>query len=406
MSDEKPHTSTADKQGSLPTDHNDIRPKRSVTIGFVFVLSVIAILSVAFLWYQSNTQYKTLLQQQQQLTQQWQQTQTLQSQLTTDNKQLHTAQRAQNERIEQQQNTLTDMDGLINQNTQTWRLARIDYLIQLANYQAIFMHNAAEAIALLKAANKEVMQAKQPQWLPLANALHQDINTFSAIPVLNISDTLSQLNALDGQLNQLPLNVAHFSENAMKPPASETVIPMNTTSIRHWAWWKARFQLLWQELRGVLIIRHNNKSIIPIVDAQQQAYLRQNVHLMLFQVKWAVINHDNALYHLSLNQLTQWIHDYFNVQSPVTKTILANIDALQKLTLTPTLPTIDKSITALQTIMEQDNANLHTHQSVEIHHPASISVNNPALATPPANTQTQIKPAPPRTIQQPEVTDS
>ena len=113
-------------------------------------------------------------------------------------------------------------------------------------------------------------------------------------------------------------------------------------------------------LRSLMVIKHHDQSIVPIVDQQQQAYLRQNLHLILFQAKWALLYRDNTLYHSSLSQLSQWINDYFDQQSLVTKTALANIQILKTVTLQTQLPAPTASLKAFQAIASTQSQHTDT----------------------------------------------
>ena len=315
------------------------------------LLSVVTLLVAGFLAYQLYTQYRPLLGEQSQ----WQSDE---KQLADQLQQYQNSQSEQQQNLQQQLSTqqthLSQLQATLHQGKQTWQLGRIGYLIKMAYDQAVFMHNADQAIALLTAANQAVSQARLPQWSNLSISLHQDINTLRAVVPVNVSDTFGQLNALDQQLSQLPLNTPHFQSHTLLRATDD----QTHAKITQAAFWKAHLAQLWASLRSLMVIKHHDQSIVPIVDQQQQAYLRQNLHLILFQTKWALLYRDNTLYHSSLSQLSQWINDYFDQQSPVTKTALANINALEPLTLQAKLPAPKASLQALQAV--ESNNTQHT----------------------------------------------
>ncbi len=384
MSDDKTDLTTPVNNQKTSTKKN--QPSRFVNTLSLFV--VIAIGASVFLWHQSMTQYRKLLSQQKVLQTTLSSATNTIDKLQTEYNSTQTQQHTQIKQSDKQQQQINHLRVMLTQGEPVWYLLRIDHLIRLANYQALFLHDTPGTIALLKAATQELKQANKPQWLPLSTALHQDIEALQVAAAVNVNDVLSQLNALDSQLSQLPLTVAQFGQANMKK-AQAIVVPETNTK-DSLSWWKEKSSALWQQLRGILVIRHDDKAIIPIIDAQQQAYLRQNLHLIMFQAKWAVINHDNALYHSSLDQFIQWINDYFNTQSAVTKMVLVNIAALQKVTLTEKLPALTASLAQVQRLLTTVS---------------SAPVANTPPVTAPTNRQPK-KTKESASIPQPEVIDS
>lgn len=341
MSDEITSTETTDAIVAKPA--NPSCPMGKCVTMLACLLSIAALLVASFFGYQWHSQYRPLLAR----TAHWQdKTAQLADQFQQD--QAHQSDLQQQLRAQQTQ--LSQLQHRLSQDKQSWVLARVGSLIKLASDQSVFMHDANGAIALLMAANQAVAKAQLPQWSALSESLHEDINALRSIPSVNVNETLGQLDALDRQLNQLPLNMPHFQPHTL----IQTTDPNRPATITQAAFWKAHLAELWASLRKLLVIKHHDRSILPIVDSQQQAYLRQNVHLILFQAKWAVIYRDNALYHSSLLQLSRSIEDYFDQQSPITQTALANIKDLQALTLHATLPAPKASLSAWQALQTHD----------------------------------------------------
>ena len=143
--------------------------------------------------------------------------------------------------LDAQQTHLSQLEATLHQGKQIWQLGRIGYLIKMAYDQAVFMHDTDQTIALLTAANHVITQARLPQWSSLSDSLHQDINALRAVATVNVSDTFSQLNALDRQLNQLPLNTPHFqSHTLIQATDDQTNAPITQA-----AFWKVHLAQLW-----------------------------------------------------------------------------------------------------------------------------------------------------------------
>ncbi|MCD6055742.1 MAG: heme biosynthesis protein [Gammaproteobacteria bacterium] len=368
---------------------------------FTLILSLlllILIAAVAFFWRQNQVHYENLISQQSS-------TETALTEIKQTVLQLKEAQASQDDMLHKQEQRLFEVNQFLGQEAQSWQLMRIEYLIQTANDQSVFMHKTKESIALLKAAAQTIKEANLPAWTPLTIAVNKDIDTLNALPVGDFNDILSQLNALDQALNQLPLIIPKFEPPKEAPvPASKTELTAATVSNpREWAWWQIRLNSLWKDLKKMFVIHHNSNAITPILDAQQQAYLRENLHLILFQAKWSLFNQEDALYHLSLNQLTQWINMYFNTENPVTQTVLANLENLQKLQLINTFPSLEGSLSALAEI-KKNNPPVVLQDKFTVNKPELESIPHSKAPQNPSSIRPPIRPS--ETTETSEATDS
>jgi uroporphyrin-3 C-methyltransferase len=362
------------------------KPNGRFMASLACLLGALALLGTGGLAYYWYSQYPHFLREQSRL-------QTAQAQLTNQLVQYHERQTDLTQQLDTQRQQVKQLRDQLSQSAQMRQWQRIGNFITLANDQAVFMHDATQAIALLTTASKLVAHAQLPQWSALSTALHQDIDALQSTNPVNLREGLSQLSVLDGQLDQLPFRTPNTTVNAMTQAMPGSPPPVLTEAKwTTWAFWKAHLLQIWHALRGLLVIRHDEGTVIPLIDSQQQIYLRQNMHLLVFQAKWAMMSQDNTLYHDSLKSLEQLVHDDVNLQSPLTKTALLAIERLQSLVLTASLPAPQASLTAWQAIQSQRN-----HATTQPDRPIATLADQPTSSMPasmPASSLPESPPAP------------
>jgi uroporphyrin-3 C-methyltransferase len=200
--------------------------------------------------------------------------------------------------------------------------------------------NVALVIHLLQAANQELGNVSDPKVVPLRKALADDILSLQAVPAQDTTGTYLQLNALNTEVDKLPLDtplpvITHTQELSPKAP-----------------WWKRGWQTTLNSLQKIVIVRYNEPGVRPFILPDQQELLYQNIHAMFYQAMTAVVHKQPEIYSASLLQAKTWIEKYFQPNSPLTQTSLKDIEKLQAVNLHPTLPTL----TSVQAFHDYANA--------------------------------------------------
>ena len=130
---------------------------------------------------------------------------------------------------------------------------------------------------------------------------------------------------------------------------TEATVPTPTMT------WQNALRKTVEMLKSLVVIRHRDTEITPLVSQTQEEFLRQNLQLILQQAQWAVLQHNQAVYHYSLTQASEWIQHYFADNDQATLALQANINELQKINLTPDLPDINALITQVHHVQLQVN---------------------------------------------------
>lgn len=221
-----------------------------------------------------------------------------------------------------------------------WQLNEINYLVRLAQYNLIYLHDATNAIVLLQSADQTLAKLNDARLEKVRTAIAHDIATLQAIPRLDLQGILDQINALQTQATQLPLFVQTL-------PTPKTPIQSSTPTTWRTAWKKSL-----ETLQSLIVIRRTEQPVEPILPAAQLAYLQQNLQLILQQAQWAALRGQQTLYVNSLEQAKQWTQHYFANNVSTTQAVIQAITNLQKINIQPTLPDLT---TTLNLILEATN---------------------------------------------------
>ena len=153
-------------------------------------------------WLQLEQQKNTAQTQQQQLQQLLQQQRQVSKQVEaqlqqnslTQNNELNTIKETISAFLKQNQHTQRD-----------WLIAEAEYLIKLANHRIVLASDVSTGIQALQAADDRLLEVGNPKFIPLRKALAIDIQKLNAVPKLDIVGISLKLNALQLQIESLPL---------------------------------------------------------------------------------------------------------------------------------------------------------------------------------------------------------
>jgi uroporphyrin-3 C-methyltransferase len=214
----------------------------------------------------------------------------------------------------------------------------VRYLAKLANYKLQFDGNVPLAIKLLENADKNLSTLSDSRLLPIRKALTNDIQTLKMLSTPDKEGVYLKLSAIDKQVSTLPLPT-------VKPPKTDIIGKKKEPLPDDAKWWKKALNNTKDAFNQLVIIRHTQKGSEPFVDPDEIPYLYQNLHALLNQTMWAVLNNNTQVYTKSLDRAVSWIEKYF-VESPSTQEMVTQLNDLKTIELSPALPNVSGSINA------------------------------------------------------------
>ncbi len=251
--------------------------------------------------------------------------------------------------LSQNQKNLIQVQNVIQKNftsnTNLIRLNEAKELIQLANYNLFYLRDQNSALSALNLANKQLAESNNStaSLETLRNLLTQNIAKLNALPHLDLSNTLVQLNSLKAQVAELPLLSTTLTTQEI---ASSQ--PQATSEKK----WMDAIQTSLHSFQQLIVVRHLDKPIEPLLPQIQQQYLQQNLQLLLQQAQWALLHNQQEIYQSSLQQTKEAIQQYYVEKSPAAQTIIQQINKLAEINLQLALPDLSPTLEAIDSLIK------------------------------------------------------
>lgn len=247
----------------------------------------------------------------------------------------------------QQEHMLTEWEAAQKGNLDKWHVAEAQYLVKLANDNVQFTQDIPLAIVLLKRADESLQNLQDPALLEIRKSIAGDIANLEAIPQINTTAIYLRLTGLDTQLEQLPLPI--------NPLKTENTVDLTAPLPAGLPWWKAGLERSWQALRKIVIVRYNGSNALPLVMPDEKNFLFQNLHAQMENAMWGLLHKNAEIYQASLGRAIAWVQQYFVQDAQETKTMLMNLQELQKTNVQPTVTNLSATLALFdkQTSLQQ-----------------------------------------------------
>ncbi len=219
-----------------------------------------------------------------------------------------------------------------------WTLADIEQIVLSASQQLQLAGNTKAALIALQSADTRLQRLNKPQFTLLRRAINDDIARLQALPLIDTVGISLRLDALIGEVDDLPLASDHEIPVARTVQAGAQ--PATSTS---------RFgRELWSEIKGLVQVRRMDAQDTALLAPEQAYFLRQNLKLRLLTARIALLAHDEGSYKADLLAAQGWLKRYFNTRDARIVSARANLDRLVNSPVSIQLPSLDESLNALQ----------------------------------------------------------
>lgn len=328
--------------GEETTGESESTPSRSTGSKGALFLALLALLATGALG--AGGYY--LWQQQQQLGgAQRQQDAALQDSL----KELRSSLAAQNDRQDDELKSLLNQQKNLDNALQTllkssshlrndWLLTEAEYLLKLANHRLLLERDVTTAIVALQSADDRLREVADPALLSIRKRIADDINALRSVPQPDLAGMSFTLSSLADDVERLPLATPDPKTHQQLEQADET---KNIES------WRELPAAMWRDLKSLVVIRHHDKPIQPLLAPEQRFFLTQNLKLQLEQARLALLNGETQVYRERLQQTSQWIEQYFDTEQTAVKQSLEQLSNLAEKDIHPKLPDISDTYKAL-----------------------------------------------------------
>lgn len=267
----------------------------------------------------------------------------LEQQLQNTKKQLsiETAARvsAQSER-EAINSALQGISERLGRSTVAWHMAEVEYLLTVANHRLTLAQDRKTAIAIFETADSRLKAIADPSLLKVRKKIASEIGALKAVPNIDIPGIAVQIGSLAERADKLPLldkkRLATATEKKTRVSALD---------------WRELPGAVWNDIKSLVQIRRHQQPTEPLLPPSQAWFLYENLQLKLEQARLAALQQNTALYAQSLDEVSQWLNSYFEVDSAAVGNMLATLKSLREIELRPPIPDVSGSLRELRSVM-------------------------------------------------------
>ncbi len=247
--------------------------------------------------------------------------------------------------------------NLTSTSREDWLLAEAEYLLRLANQRLLMERETEGAVALLEAADHILRDMDDMNIRDRREAVAKDMAALKLAPSVDRTGLYLELAALAQQIETLdfvqPTNPVLISKAQAKP---EVVFSSSGSTVSQTVEsWQDRvmqsFQAAMGKLQQHISIQQHEKLPPPLLAPEHQAYLKQNLRLMLEQAQLALMREEQKVYQHSLQQASTWLHNYFTL-NPQAILIAEEVDGIAERQVKQQLPNISASLESLRGFMD------------------------------------------------------
>jgi uroporphyrin-3 C-methyltransferase len=185
----------------------------------------------------------------------------------------------------------------------TWALQEIEYLLNVANQRALLAKDVAGAYQALSIAGERIKALADYRLHPLRALITEEMMALDALADLDQQGVALKLQTAANHVQRLRVK---------KGPEVDTAMMMDEADIAAAeTGWRQAVKDIWQQMRSLVVIRHDETGEAAVLVPEQRYFLYQNLRLQLESARLALLNADSNSYQHSLKTAVEWLEKYF-----------------------------------------------------------------------------------------------
>lgn len=231
-----------------------------------------------------------------------------------------------------------------------WIIAEADYLLSIAANRIQMERDVKTALTAVLAADDRLKSLAEPGIIPIRQQLMTEINNLRGVQDVDINGQALYLADLVSRVESLPLKKGVVASKSSPEVVEEQPIEISLEN------WRPILDDVWKQLKSLVVIRKQAVPDAMLFDPERHYFLYQNLRLELASARLSVLRRDSANMQASLKLVNVWLNEFFNTSAAPVKSIIEALEKMQTLNLTPALPDISASRSAIASYMEQQGA--------------------------------------------------
>lgn len=219
-----------------------------------------------------------------------------------------------------------------------WAMAEVAFLLQTASQRVLLAKDSEGARTALGLADEKLKGLADPRLYRLRAILADEQLALSSVAKIDIDGMALRLQSVLEKVDDIRVLMA--PDVAARVAQDEISLPAAPTD------WKGALMAAWDEVRSLVVIRHQQNGSAAILVPEERYFLYQNLHLKLETARLALIEGREAVYHDSLTSAEKWLMHYFTGEER--DAVLATLKVLNSETITVAMPDISGSLVWLK----------------------------------------------------------
>ncbi|MFZ2541402.1 MAG: uroporphyrinogen-III C-methyltransferase [Gallionella sp.] len=249
---------------------------------------------------------------------------------------------ARNAEVQSQRGALDNLYSDLSVTRDETLLAEIEQMLLNATQQLQLSANVRAALIALQSADARLQRINQPSFAGLRETIGEDMDKLRTLPSVDINGINLQLNKLISAVDELPLAYQRHAESepiAQAAPTRETASDETVS--------QKLLREIWQEAKRLVRIENTGMDEIPLLQPNQEFFLRENLKLRLLSARIALLSRDEKLFRQELKITLQWTARYFDSKSPAGSGMLAGLKKISASNISIELPDLNSSLQAV-----------------------------------------------------------
>jgi uroporphyrin-3 C-methyltransferase len=220
----------------------------------------------------------------------------------------------------------------------SWTLAELKFLLQSASQSALLAGNVDKAQAALTLADRQLQSLTDPRLHELRALITDEKLALASVVKTDTAGLAMQLQSALDKVDDLKV--------LMGPQISSKKAKDSATDSSSSSSWQTALSQAWQEIKSLVVIRHQQDAAVALLVPEQRYFLYQNLRLKLESARLGLLSARDAVFHDNLTSAEQWLQQYFI--GTERDAMLEMLAAMQSETITVEVPDISASLIWLQ----------------------------------------------------------
>jgi len=234
-------------------------------------------------------------------------------------------------------------------------IAEARYLVRMANQRLLLIGDPETTAKLIELADKRLAETHRTNLTNVRQILAQDIVALKAVKEPDIEGIWLRITALNEAIRDLPqYNIQQLETTSSESKEETSTLPTKTLN------WHQSLASVWAQFSDLIKIRRHDVPIQPLLSAQEQTVVMNQISFQLESAKWALVSGKEKIFQESLSSAQKLLDHYYNQNENLEKTLAKQLTELEHLSIKPTYPSLNASLSAIEALHLIKHSTLNT----------------------------------------------